>query len=80
MYIDPADKFSHNATNIGIKHGFLCINICWTPRMVLKPELEGVKQMLVFQKTMFDRYYCIKSFCLLKTLETHFEKFIFVLL
>ena len=25
--------------------------------------------MLVHQKTMFDRYYCIKSFCHLKTLE-----------
>ena len=34
--------------------------------------------MIVYQKTMFDRYYCIKSFCHLKTLEKHFEKFIFV--
>ena len=25
--------------------------------------------MLVYQKTMFDHYYCIKSFCHLKTLE-----------
>ena len=25
--------------------------------------------MLVYQKTMFDGYYCIKSFCHLKTLE-----------
>ena len=25
--------------------------------------------MLVYQKTIFDRYYCIKSFCHLKTLE-----------
>ena len=33
--------------------------------------------MLVYQKTMFDRYYCIKSFCHLKTLEKRFEKFIF---
>ena len=24
--------------NIGIKHDFLCINICWFPREVLKPE------------------------------------------
>ena len=30
--------------------------------------------MLVYQKTMFDRYYCIKSFCHLKTLEKRFEK------
>ena len=28
--------------------------------------------MLVYQKTMFDRYYCIKSFCHLKTLESSF--------
>ena len=25
--------------------------------------------MLVYQKIMFDRYYCIQSFCHLKTLE-----------
>ena len=24
--------------------------------------------MLMYQKTMFDRYYCMKSFCHLKTL------------
>ena len=32
--------------------------------------------MLVYQKTRFDRYYCIKSFCHLKTLEKSFEKII----
>ena len=26
--------------NIGIKHGFLCINICWALREMLKPEPE----------------------------------------
>ena len=26
--------------NIGIKHGFLCINICWAPREMLKPKPE----------------------------------------
>ena len=36
--------------------------------------------MLVYQKTKFDRFYRIKSFCHLKTLEKRFEKFIFVLL
>ena len=25
---------------IGIKHGFLCINICWAPREMFKPEPE----------------------------------------
>ena len=34
--------------------------------------------MLVYQKTMFDHYCCIKSFCCLKTLENRLEKFIFV--
>ena len=33
--------------------------------------------MLVFQKTMFDRYYCIKSFSQLKTLEKMLRKVIF---
>ena len=32
--------------------------------------------MLVYQKSMFDRYYCIKSFRHLKTLEKLFEKLI----
>ena len=27
--------------NTGIKHVFLCINICWTLRAMLKPEPEG---------------------------------------
>ena len=33
--------------------------------------------MLMYQKAMFDHYYCIKSFCHLKTLEICFEKFFF---
>ena len=36
--------------------------------------------MLVYQKTMFNLYDCVKSLCHLKTLEKHFEKFIFVLI
>ena len=36
--------------------------------------------MIVYQKTMFDCYYCVKSFYHLKTLEKRFEKLIFVLL
>ena len=31
--------------------------------------------MLVYQKTVFGRYYCIKSFCHLKTLGKPFKKF-----
>ena len=30
----------HSEVNIGIKHGFLCINIYWAPREMLKPEPE----------------------------------------
>ena len=33
--------------------------------------------MLIYKKNMFDGYYCIKSFCLLKTLEKGYEKFNF---
>ena len=34
--------------------------------------------MLVYQKAMFDRYYCIKSFYRLKTLENALKKIIYV--
>ena len=27
--------------NLGIKHVFLGINICWIPRVMFKPEPEG---------------------------------------
>ena len=33
--------------------------------------------MLVYQKTMVDRYDCLKSFSRLKTLEKRFENFHF---
>ena len=36
--------------------------------------------MLMYQKTMFDRYYCTKSFNRLKLWKKRFERFIFVLL
>ena len=57
--------------NIGIKHGFLCINICWALREMLKsernPSLKGegfnlsraAQQMLMHQKNVFDRFYYI---------------------
>ena len=32
--------------------------------------------MLMHQKTMSDRYFCIKSFCHMKTLEKRLEKII----
>ena len=47
------------------KHHFLCINICWTPMVVLKPELTTPRG-LADDMLMLDRCYCIKSFCRLK--------------
>ena len=32
---------SYKKHNIGIKHGFSCINVCQVPREVLKTEAEG---------------------------------------
>ena len=46
--------------NIGIKHGYSCINIRQVPREVLKTEASGLR-MLMHWKNMFDRYYCIKT-------------------
>ena len=53
--------------NRGIKHDFPFINICKVPREVLKTEDEargfqpsrGTLQMLMNDKVMFDRFYCI---------------------
>ena len=55
--------------NRGIKHDFPFINICKVPRRVLKTEgkarrfqsSRGTLRMLMNDKIMFDRYYCIKS-------------------
>ena len=53
----------------GIKHDFPFINIRKVPREVLKTEGEargfqpsrGTLRMLMNDKIMFDRYYCINS-------------------
>ena len=54
--------------NIGIKHGFPCINVCQVPREMLKTEAVGLGfQHLprdlanVNWKINFDRCYCINS-------------------
>ena len=55
--------------NRGIKYDFPFINICKVPREVLKTEGEargfqpsrGTLQMLMNDKIVFDRYYCINS-------------------
>ena len=46
---------------IGIKHDFSCINIRQVPWKVLKTAAQGTWRMLMHWKTMFDRYYCIKT-------------------
>ena len=70
---------------IGFRHDFLCINICWAPREVLKPSPFRLQfqhslraqQVLRYQKSMFDRYYCIKHFFRSKTLEKLLQKVLF---
>ena len=60
--------------NRGIKHDFPFINIRKVPREALKTEGEargfqpsrGTLRMLMNNKIMFDRYYCIIS---IKTLQ-----------
>ena len=64
---------------VGIKHNFLCINICWAPCLSgsgFNTSL-GAQQTLMYQKSMFDRYYCIKSFSCPKTLEKMPRKALF---
>ena len=59
----------HATINRGIKHDFPFINIRKVPREVLKTEGEargfqpsrGTLRMLMNDKIMFDRYYCINS-------------------
>ena len=38
--------------NIGIKHAFLCINICWAPREVLKPGPETFCRSKTLEKML----------------------------
>ena len=58
-----------DSSNRGIKHDFPFINIRKVPRKVLKTKGEargfkpsqGTLRMLMNDKIMFDRYYCINS-------------------
>ena len=62
-------SFLHKLYNRGIKHDFPFINIRKVPREVLIIECEaqgfqpsrGTLRMLMNDKVMFDRYYCINS-------------------
>ena len=63
--IDVLSKRWKLSLHIGIKHDFPFINIRKVPREVLKTEGEvfntsrGTLRMLMNDKIMFDRYYCI---------------------
>ena len=54
---------------IGIKHGFQALTFagspgrCWNPRpkATVFNTSQGTWRMLMLWKTMFDRYYCIKT-------------------
>ena len=62
MNIEPSCLPNRTCNSIqGFKHGFSCINIRQVPWEVLKTEAEGTWRMLMHWKTMFDRYYCIKT-------------------
>ena len=62
-------KRHNTGDNRGIKHDFPFINIRKVPREVLKTEgvargfqnSRGTLRMLMNDKVMFDRYYCINS-------------------
>ena len=56
VYLNIFLYWRHHLSIQGSNRDFLCIYIRWAPRDVLKPEPE----MLMYQKSMFDRYYCIK--------------------
>ena len=64
-----SNKTQWHRYNIGIKHGFSCINIHQVPWEVLKIEAEGAVfntsqgtwRMLMHWKTTFYRNYCIKT-------------------
>ena len=66
--------------SIGIRHDFLCINICWAPKEVKGERINTSQEaqlMLMYQKSMFDCYYCIQTFCRWKTLEKMLQKDLF---
>ena len=60
---------------IGIKHGFSCINIRQVPpEAVVFNTSQGIWRMLTHWKTMFNRYYCIKTenFCYISCYFLHY--------
>ena len=79
-------SISTKVNNMGIKHDFLCINICSAPRAMLLSEVEGKgfsrseghSRCKCFRINTFDRYYCIKLFWCLTTVNKPLRKFEFL--
>ena len=66
--------------NIGIKHDFLCINVCWARREALKPEPDVIRaqQMLCIRKAcLITIYIALKHFFTRKLWRNGFKKFFF---
>ena len=71
---------NYRLLNIGIKHGFPCINVCQVLREMLKTEAEGrgFQQLprnlanVNALKKKFDRCYCINSTTMLKKNAGHY--------
>ena len=62
---------------IGTKHDFLCNNICWAPRKVLKPEPKGPGADLNGSENRIWSLLLHKQFCYSKLWRKCFEKFFF---
>ena len=75
-------RTDNNHVSRGIKHDFPFINIRKVPREVLKTEgiahgfqpSRGTLRLLMNDKIMFDRYYCINSSkqCKMKKILKHY--------
>ena len=73
----------HQWYNIGIKHDFHALTSAGPRGRCWNPSLKGegfntsrvAQQMLMYQKSMFNRYYCIKHVFRSKTLEKLLKKF-----
>ena len=51
-YISDVQNQMFLSINIGIKHDFLCINICWAQRKVLKPGLLPCMLLVMMSDSM----------------------------
>ena len=66
---------SSKCFSIGIKHDFLCINICWDPREVLKPRAWGPADVNVSEKHVWSLLLHENIFFAGKLRKNCFKKF-----